>query len=179
MGDSASRPIVVAALIGLVGTLGAALIANWNNFAPAARVPQPVQETRPARPDAAPTPGALGSATPRDRPEKREAPDVPDIAGVWVDTGRPVNRSEISQEGRDFTFTRQGVLPDGQRFESRGSGRLKGTEVTARYTARYGSGVTSTGSCSGTASSNGMRMELTCEDSLLGTFTGSSSRLER
>ena len=92
------------------------------------------------------------------------------ISGVWRDGNYPNNRSQVTQDGNSFSFTRSGVLPNGIRFESSGSGTIAGQHYTSRYNARYQSGDTSAGDCSGTVSTDGLRMELTCRDSLLGTF---------
>jgi TIR domain len=92
------------------------------------------------------------------------------ISGVWRDGNYPNNGSQVTQHGNSFSFTRWGVLPNGIRFESSGSGTIAGQRFTSRYNARYQSGDTSAGDCSGTVSTDGLRMELTCRDSLLGTF---------
>jgi hypothetical protein len=92
------------------------------------------------------------------------------ISGVWRDGNYPNNGSQVTQNGNSFSFTRWGVLPNGIRFESSGSGTIAGQRFTSRYNARYQSGDTSAGDCSGTVSTDGLRMELTCRDSLLGTF---------
>jgi hypothetical protein len=92
------------------------------------------------------------------------------ISGVWRDGNYPNNGSQVTQHGNSFSFTRWGVLPNGIRFESSGSGTIVGQRFTSRYNARYQSGDTSAGDCSGTVSTDGLRMELTCRDSLLGIF---------
>jgi hypothetical protein len=92
------------------------------------------------------------------------------IAGVWRDGEYPDNGSQITQDGTNFRFTRWGVLPNGVRFESSGSGTIAGQHYTSRYSARYQSGATSAGDCSGTVSPDGLRIALNCRDSLLGTF---------
>ena len=92
------------------------------------------------------------------------------IGGVWRDGEYPNNGSQITQDGTSFRFTRWGVLPNGIRFESSGGGTIAGQHYTSSYSARYQSGATSEGDCSGTVSPDGLRMALNCRDSLFGTF---------
>jgi hypothetical protein len=107
-----------------------------------------------------------------DRMARERAVDtILHIGGVWRDANYPNNGSQVTQDGTSFSFTRWGALPNGTRFESSGSGTLIGQRYTSRYNARYQSGDLSAGDCSGTVSSDGLRMELNCRDSLLGMFS--------
>jgi hypothetical protein len=101
---------------------------------------------------------------------ERAADSTLQIGGFWRDGNSPNNTSQVTQNGTNFRFTRRGVLPNGTGFESSGSGTIAGQRYTSSYTARYYSGETSAGDCSGTVSPDGARMELNCRDSLLGTF---------
>jgi hypothetical protein len=103
---------------------------------------------------------------------------APTIAGVWRDLEQPANASRISQEGSAFTFTRSGVLSNGTRFDATGSGHVVGNRVTSRYTARYfGTRLeTSTGACEGSVSADASRIELSCSDTLLRSFTSVAVR---
>jgi hypothetical protein len=95
---------------------------------------------------------------------------IPDISGVWHDSDQPNNGSRITQNGTSFRFTRWGILPNGIRFSSSGSGTLTGRRYTSTHSAKYQSGQSSEGYCSGTVSPDGLRIDLNCRDSLIGTF---------
>jgi hypothetical protein len=152
MSESNHRIAIVVAVIGVIGTLGAAFIANWDKiFLPAPQPPPKIDSRSPTQP-------------------------IPNLSGVWHDSNYPSNGSQITQDGNNVHFTRWGVLPNGIRFESSGSGAITGQRYTSNYNANYQSGVTSTGHCSGTVSPDGMRMELNCRDSLLGDFPVTSIR---
>jgi hypothetical protein len=177
MADSGYRNTIIVALIGVIGTLGAALIGNWDKiFAPARPAPG---ESRPA-PDARPVAQSESTAsvepTRPARPEPRAAappapvPSSASIGGVWRDSDNPANGSQVVVEGNAFRFTRWGVLPNGVRFDAQGNGTLSGHRFSSTYRARYQSGDTSTGACSGAVSADGARMDMSCRDSLLGSF---------
>ena len=154
MPESSHRVAIVVAVIGVIGTLGAALIANWDRiFAPSPKPPSGIDSPR-------------GTQTEPRPPAER----IPNLRGVWLDSNYPSNGSQITQDGNSFQFTRWGVLPNGTRFESVGSGTITGQRFTSNYKAKYQSGATSAGDCSGTVSLDGMRMDLNCRDSLLGAF---------
>ncbi len=104
------------------------------------------------------------------------AESILDIKGVWRDSNYQSNLSHINQDGNSFNFQRRGVLPNGTRFESVGSGTITGHRFTSHYKATYQGGVTSVGDCSGTVSPDGMRMEIICSDSLLGPFSSPAFR---
>lgn len=154
MAEPSHRTAIIVAIIGLIATLGAALIGNWHRiFAPS-------------------TPPYEKVVSPRTPEAKRRLPPetVPTINGVWRDVAYPSNSSRITQDGNDFRFTREGVLPNGVRFESSGSGTITGQGFASSYDATYGSGTSSVGDCSGTVSPDGARMEMDCRDSALGNF---------
>jgi hypothetical protein len=194
MAESGHRGAIVVALIGVAGTLGAAVITNWDKlFAPASRS-EPAGEARPAgdsRPARESIPAGEARAASESRPPTRSepAPSVdparaesrasrplppparaPSITGTWRDSDNPGSGSQVTVEGNGFRFTRWGVLPNGVRFEAQGSGTLTGQQFTSTYRARYQSGDLSTGTCAGAVSADGQRMEMSCRDSLLGTF---------
>jgi hypothetical protein len=113
----------------------------------------------------------------RTRTETRPpAASIPTIAGVWRDSGPPGNGGQITQNGSRFGFLRWGVLPNGVGFESVGTGTISAGRFTSQYDATYQSGVTSAGSCSGTISSSGTRLDMTCTDNVLGVFAVTSFR---
>lgn len=218
MSESTTRTAIFVAVIGVVGTLGGALITNWDkivkpapkptpNIAPVAVVtpasaprtePPPLAEptpniarvavvtraparrTEPPR-RAEPTPNiarvavATPAPAPRTEPPPRAEP-IPNIASLWRDRDYPGNGTQVSQSGTSFRFTRWGFLPNGARFESSGSGTISGQNFTSDYRARYQSGQTSVGNCSGTVSPDGLRIEQRCSDSYLGKFSVESVR---
>jgi hypothetical protein len=96
--------------------------------------------------------------------------ESPNISGFWRDVEYPSNGSQISQDGHRFTFKRWGALPNGDRFDVFGSGTVTGQSYNSNYDAAYRSGRTSTGSCSGTVSTDAMHIRGTCSDTLWGTF---------
>jgi hypothetical protein len=198
MADANPRTALVVAIIGLVGTLGAALITNWTKIFPTT-APEPTvpMEYRPAasgspapaRP-AEPAPAGLPVTSVRPEPVGRPssnapAPNAPasppaapavSLTGVWVDVGAPMNQSEMTQSGQSFSFRRRGALANGQPFEATGTGTIVGLSVNLAYTARYAFNTQSTGQCSGSVSSDGTRLDLQCQDTMLGTFAGTSLR---
>jgi hypothetical protein len=185
MADGNARVAIIAAIIGLIGTLGGALIGNWDKLFPPERgaaaprdvvVPGPDVRTSPApAPDLA---AGTRTATPPSRPEPAAvaAAPVPNITGTWRDVDYPGVVGQVTQTGNSFRFTRVGVLPNGIGFESAGNGVIDATRVSTRFDTRYQTGVLSTGSCTGTVSGDGGRLDLTCTDSLLGTFPVTSAR---
>ena len=105
-----------------------------------------------------------------------QATAAANIGGIWRDDDNPGNGSRINQDGDRFSFTRWGILPNGVRFESSGDGKIIGRRIVSSYRARYQSGDTSAGHCSGTLSADAKRIALDCRDSLLGVFSGGSTR---
>ncbi len=113
----------------------------------------------------------------RERTETRPpASSIPNIAGIWRDSNSQSNGGQITQNGSRFDFSRWGVLPNGVRFESVGTGTISAGRFTSQYNATYQTGFISAGSCSGTISSNGTRMDMTCTDNVLGVFPVTSFR---
>lgn len=147
-------PLLIAIVLA-IGAIGAAIVANWDRTSPTTTAPQPIE------------PGP---------PKPPPAQGIPSISGTWQDLEYPSNGSQFSQEGDRFRFTRWGTLPTGDSFESSGSGTIVEQSLSGSYSAKYRSGATSTGKCSGTVSTDGTKMNLTCTDSLLSTFTISSIR---
>lgn len=178
MAESGHRGAIVVAAIGVVGTLGAAVIGNWDKIFPPDGRLGPANESRPAN-DSRPAPRSepappVEPARPARAESRAAAVPVPaapsGISGTWRDSDNPANGSQVTVEGNAFRFTRWGVLPNGVRFEAQGSGTLDGHRFSSTYKARYQSGDTSAGACSGGVSADGLRMEMSCRDSLLGTF---------
>ena len=166
MADSSHRVTIAVAIIGVMGTLGAALIANWDKVFPPA--PQPLPKPAPA-----PAPRPIdGQNAP-----VRAAP-TPQVAGLWRDADNPNIGTNIAQDGTRLKFTRAGILPNGTRFEiTDGTGGLVDSQITLRYLARYHTGSTSKGECSGTVAPGARQITLNCADSLVGTFVTVVNRM--
>lgn len=84
MGDTARTAIVVA-IIGLAGTLGAALMANWNAIFAPKPAPQPAKTADVSRPPVARTPCVVRLATPGNNavlPQRRL--DKGKVEAVWL-----------------------------------------------------------------------------------------------
>lgn len=159
------RTTILVAVIGLIGTLGAALIANWEKIAgPAETKSTKVVEDPPAKEFV-------------DRPEKpqRSETKVVSLAGRWRDINLPMNTSQITQDGDMFDFTGGGAA-DGIRFQTSGSGTIEERAVSIDYSTMYQNGVNTRGACTGNVSADGNRLTLTCTDPVSGTYVFSSMR---
>jgi hypothetical protein len=160
MAEHSYRIPIFVALIGVAGTIGAALIANWDKlFSKAEPAPQ-VAPTTPAT--------GLTVATP--------ATPALQLAGVWRDAANPSIVSTITQDGNRIRFARTGSLPNGVAFESDGSGTLDGLRLSTQYVARYLNGQSSSGQCTGTVTPTATSIALQCVDTLLGSFQSASVR---
>lgn len=111
-----------------------------------------------------------------EKPAPPAKPKIPNIAGLWRDADYPSNGSQITQSGNRFDFNGWGYLPNGIEFRSVGNGTLAPDSFSSRYTITYQTGLKSTGTCSGTVSAAGSRMQMTCHDTMLGTFPITSLR---
>lgn len=161
MADPSHRVEITVAIIGVAGTLGAALIANWDNVSTQNPQPSVVDEQPTYKPTSVETP------TP---------PPIPNIDGIWRDSKYPNIVSKVTQNHSTFEFYRRGSLPNGVRFESSGTGTIAGSRVTSRYNAQYETGEISTGECNGSVSSDTSRIQLNCTDSFLGPFASNAER---
>jgi hypothetical protein len=161
MADPSHRVAITVAIIGLAGTLGAALLSNWDKIF--SRSPQPKivneENSKPINPIEAPA-----------------ADPVPDISGIWRDSDNSSNETKVSQVDSSFAFNRWGRLPNGVKFESSGTGTLVGNRLKSRYTAKYLSGDISSGECNGSVSADATRIQQSCSDSFLGVFTTIAER---
>lgn len=168
MAESSTRNGIVIAVIGLAGTLGTAVIANWDKLTGDGQAAnRPV--VREADKSAASTIPAANSVA-------RDTPDVITVAGTWHDTNFPANGSSITQTGSRIEFNGWGSTPQGVPFRNSGTGTIDGRTVTSTYATNYTGGVSSRGPCSGTVTPDGRRMTSTCTDSILGTFVMSGIR---
>lgn len=171
MAQSTPSVAIVVAIIGLAGTIGATLIANWDKlFMPR---DSPAQRDGLVRPEPSPVVLAI---TPGTQPKPAPVAAVLNLTGTWRDVNFPGVVGEIRQSGREFQFVRRGVLANGVGFESSGTGTVDGPSYKSNYNARYQTGDLSRGSCTGVISAGGSRLDLTCTDSLLGQFAVEAAR---
>ena len=194
--ESSSRNTIIVAVLGLVGTLGAALIANWDKIFGKPAVPQETvrqaevaqRETPRDPPDrvsdrdatrdrAEPVaPESVDKDVQADVPAQKaparasRTPKMLPVTGNWQDLNYPGIQTHFEQRGDQFEFVRFGTLPDGLAFRTQGAGRLNGTQVESRYAAQYANGSYSQGVCAGSITAQGRQMELQCSDSVLGSF---------
>jgi hypothetical protein len=126
------------------------------------------------RPTPTPIPSSSSTPTSPSSPSPTPLSSNPDISGRWLNPTLG-HSSEIIQDGNRFRFTTWGTVL-GDSFQSSGNGTITGRSVEFDYVAQYQSGRRSEGQCSGTISSNGMRMTSTCTDSASGTFVSSAMR---
>lgn len=185
--DSGSyRAAIITTAITVAGTLGAALIAHWDKVfgppkapvvaSPASVPAGPAGPADPVQSNRAEHQPVPVETQPERAPSQAAPAQAPSIAGTWRDTDNPGTSTVIAQDGSRFQLTRWGMLEDGTRFESRGTGTLSGQRVALTYQVRYESGAASMGDCSGSVSANGGHMDLACRDSLLGAFAGALVR---
>jgi hypothetical protein len=157
-----NRSTLIVAIIGLIGTLGAAVIANWDKIAGTPDEPAHRQTVAPIRgPDDPPPP----------QPKK---PRVVNIAGTWRDPNYPMNYSRITQDGETFRFDGAGATLQGIGFRTTGTGTVSEMNLSLDYATAYQTGQQIRGTCTGSVTSSGSRMTLTCTDPLSGTFVLSS-----
>lgn len=178
---------IIVAVIGVIGTIGAALIQNWDKIAgrpPAATAPasSAAAGTQTAVAPAAVEPAAVAPATQTSAYEEDDAfTDDVDVAedvgpsglsGVWRELyPNAGNLTHTTMNGNRFEFTTQGTAL-GLPFQARGTGTLHGT----RFESSYQSSLPSTGVCEGSVSAGGTRMNSVCFDSAYGRFEGASVR---
>jgi len=88
------------------------------------------------------------------------------IGATWREIyPNPGSISQIIQDGDTFRFILEGAI-QGSRFQSSGTGTIKGKY----FESTYQSTIPSTGRCSGTISSDGKQTKSTCFDSVNGQF---------
>jgi hypothetical protein len=150
---------VLVAVLGLVGVLGGALIANWDKvFSRVEPQVAPVHDKSDSpKPSHSDPPHRSSIATP---------PAVPgvNISGVWRDPNVGTIY-QVSQDGQSFRFSGSHAT-----FESSGLGTIRGHILESSYQTRYRQGGISTGSCAGELSADGKQMVSRCADSLTGQW---------
>lgn len=150
---------IVVAIIGLVGVLGGALIANWDKVV--LRV----------EPQVAPVPAKSDSSKPTQSDVPRRSSVAPppaiqgfNISGVWRDLNVGTIY-QVSQNGQTFRFS--GSHPT---FESTGLGTIRGRILESSYETRYRQGGISSGRCAGELSPDTKQMVSRCTDSATGQW---------
>jgi hypothetical protein len=98
-----------------------------------------------------------------------------EISGTWLDPNLG-QYSMITQNGNRFQLETVGTASTGEKFQSKGIGTIDGRNLQYDYTAKYQSGSSSQGKCSGTVSANQMHIILMCNDQILGKFVSSVVR---
>jgi len=161
MADNSHRATIIVAVIGLVGTIAAALISNWDKIGVS---PRPA-DSQPHPP--APTPTPIRAA------EKAES--IINIGGAWRDPVYPAIRSRITQNGNEFSFQGQGIFQN-LAYQVSGTGTITGQTITTSYVSTFVSGQSTRGECSGTVTADGRKMTSTCTDVNLGTYVTSGVR---
>jgi len=150
---------IVVAVIGLVGVLGGALIANWDKLFPHGEsqvAPAPAKTDVPKLPHS-------------DVPRRSSTTTPPVVQGVNINgVWRDVNLGtiyQVSQDGQSFRFS--GSHPT---FESSGLGTIRGRVLESSYQTRYRQGGISTGNCSGELSPDAKQIVSRCLDSATGQW---------
>ena len=152
MKSSWTVPIIVA-VIGVVGTISAALIANWDKVAASRAADQKQEQAeQAARNAAASTPAsapAENGTTEADRGMDAAAPI--NVAGKWADAGG--YEYVYEQIGNQYSFNQ---YKNGKHF-GYGAGALTGRNFSHAYSGAFGAG-----SCEGEVSSDVTYATSTC-----------------
>ncbi len=158
MSEQSNQVAITVAIIGVVGSLGAAAISNWDKIA------QPRLPLPPDHRD-----GSESVKTPPPPPPPPPTP-TPNLSGVWRDSVNPGNGSRVVQQGQTFTFQGWGTLPNGVGFQSTGTGSVDADRVSFVHKAQYQTGETSTGGCDGSVTSDASTITMSCTDTRIGAF---------
>jgi len=158
--NSSYKAQILVAVIGLVGVLGGALIANWDKlFSRQQVIPPPSVSGKPSIPaPSSPNVPSRSSVAPPAAVQRIN------VTGVWrAPTLGTIY--QVSQEGGTFRFT-----ASNPRFDSSGRGTIRGHTFESMYETRYRIGGASAGNCSGELSTDGLQMTSYCTDSVNGTW---------
>ncbi len=109
------------------------------------------------------------TASPTYASEPSPSPVI-DLSGKWRDVFG--GTSQITQTGETFQMTANGTSCKG-RYVASATGSINGTRIDLIYESTY-----SRGQCSGSVSSDGVRVTITCTDSACGQFQSMSERVE-
>lgn len=163
---------ILVAVIGLVGVLGGALIANWDKlFHSVPTQIAPVADKSPDKsPDKLDSPKPAHSDAPRRSSVATPTATAPALQGLNINGAwRDVNVGtvyQVSQDGQSFRYS--GSHPT---FESSGFGTIRGHVVESSYQTHYRQGGMSTGSCAGEISADAKQIVSRCTDSANGQWT--------
>ena len=150
--EHGTRVQIIVAVLGLIGVLGGALIANWDKIFPPIKLP--------ATPTSAQT-------TPQ-APEATVAPTVnSDISGGWRDETGAVY--DVKQHGNSFEFT---AWNQNIGIGSQGHGTISGRQISSEFYTTVGS----TGSGTLTLSTDGTQIIGSFRDSRFGIYSRTLSR---
>jgi hypothetical protein len=144
--SSSTVPIIVA-VIGVLGTISAAFIANWDKLS-AGRPAQSSASDQIASQNAV-APGTTAQSP--NAPVSAEIPVAVDVSGTWVDADG--YEYVFEQKGNYYNFRQ---LKNGTQIGS-GSGVLTGRDFTHSFTGVFGEGR-----CAGQVSSDGNVSSGTC-----------------
>jgi hypothetical protein len=163
MAESNHNPTIIAAVIGVIGSICVAIISNWDKLTghqTSAVLPIGQQVAPPVYPP-----------IDKEKPVAAAQAPVIDISGDWYNPALPsAGGTHIEQQNDSFQFNGWGMLPQGVGYELQGNGNLLARTLTYSYTAQYQNGWISKGSCTGTVTANGGRITATCSDSIMGTY---------
>ncbi|AMK78458.1 MULTISPECIES: hypothetical protein [Methylomonas] len=169
MAESNHNPTIVAAIIGVIGSISVAIISNWDKLTGQQKIAdstltQPIAKT---------------AYPPLDKEKPEVIPPTPliDISGDWYNPAAPTaGGTHIEQQNDSFQFQGWGMLAQGIGYTSKGSGNLIAQTLTYDYTAQYQNGWVSKGNCTGTVTPNGEKITATCTDTIMGTYVSAGVR---
>jgi len=126
--SSSTVPVVVA-IIGVLGTISAATIANWDKIMGGRSASSPTEAQPTAGNAAAPTDAARADAA-----ESAKLPVGIDVSGTWGDA-----------DGHDYVFEQRGTQYSFRQMKGgtqvgQGEGSLVGNSFTHKFTGVYGEG---------------------------------------
>jgi hypothetical protein len=150
---NAQRTQVLIALIGVVGALGAAALANWDKLFPPPAAPSAPIAVAPVA-----IPAQQKTQVPVPQPAASEPVPlitVADVSGLWVDNFG--SRYTIRQEGSAFSFDAFNSM-NGVRVTGRGT--LNGEA----FDFEYNTNTQVVGGCKGTLSADRNTMAANCVD---------------
>ena len=149
----------IAAIIGAIATLYVALDKKQETQ----QVPKVEQKTSDSTYPSVPS----NEVKPLNAPQAQQQPPPQiNLSSTWHELyPNPSNISQTTHDGDIFKFIIQGST-QGLRYQSTGSGTIKGQYIESTYQST----IPSTGRCAGTVSSDGMQIKLTCVDSVSGRY---------
>jgi hypothetical protein len=149
--SSPKGPTIIVAIIGVLGTIAAAVIANWDKLSGSRRADQ--QQVEQASENKAGSTASNESAA-SDGTEKDIGMDAAapiNLAGKWTDAG-----------GYEYIYKQTGIYYEFNQYKngqhiSYGAGSLSGRHFEHRFSGSFGGGL-----CSGELSADVNRADSTC-----------------